>query len=116
MTRLGQGQGASIKSAHGRYTIGGVNFKKASKSRHLLIITSAIGSSKTSKLHEIRQDVNNHIFVIAYAIVDVENKDNWKWFLILLHEDLGDYKQHNWTFVLDMQKIMLSYCKHCIVV
>ncbi|KAJ1388026.1 hypothetical protein SESBI_39487 [Sesbania bispinosa] len=24
-------------------------------------------------------DANNHIFVIAYAIVDVENKENWKW-------------------------------------
>ncbi|KAH1192948.1 hypothetical protein GmHk_19G054084 [Glycine max] len=23
-------------------------------------------------------DANNHIFVIAYVVVDVENKDNWK--------------------------------------
>ncbi|XP_045807439.1 uncharacterized protein LOC123900156 [Trifolium pratense] len=49
-------------------------------------------------------DANNHIFVIAYAVVDVENKDNWKWFLELLHEDLGDYTRHGWQFVSDMQK------------
>ncbi|GAU35824.1 hypothetical protein TSUD_56280 [Trifolium subterraneum] len=55
-------------------------------------------------LSAVGQDANNHIFVVAYAIVDVENKDNWKWFLILLHEDLGDYKQHGWNFMSDMQK------------
>ncbi|RYR14193.1 hypothetical protein Ahy_B04g070792 isoform D [Arachis hypogaea] len=40
------------------------------------------------------QDANNHILVIAYAIVSVENKDNWKWFLELLHNDLGDYREN----------------------
>ncbi|KAK2437560.1 hypothetical protein QL285_022434 [Trifolium repens] len=32
------------------------------------------------------------------------NNDNWKWFLTLLHEDLGDYRQHGWNFMSDMQK------------
>ncbi|XP_072066818.1 uncharacterized protein [Arachis hypogaea] len=50
------------------------------------------------------QDANNHIFVIAYAIVSVENKDNWQWFLELLHSDLGDYRQHKWCFISDMHK------------
>ena len=40
------------------------------------------------------QDANNAFFVIAYAVVNVEDKDNWKWFLTLLHEDLGDCKQY----------------------
>lgn len=56
-------------------------------------------------LSAVGQDANNHIFVIAYAIVDVENKDNWLWFLRLLHEDLGDYRQHGWNFISDMQKV-----------
>ncbi|XP_025635815.1 uncharacterized protein [Arachis hypogaea] len=50
------------------------------------------------------QDANNHIFVIAYAIVSAENKDNWQWFLELLHKDLGDYKKNKWCFISDMQK------------
>ena len=50
---------------------------------------------------------NNHIYVIAYAIVDVENKDNWKWFLSLLQNDLGQHTQHGWNFISDMQKVLL---------
>lgn len=37
-----------------------------------------------------------------HVIVDVENKDIWKWFLSLLHEDLGDYKQQM-EFMFHMQ-------------
>ncbi|XP_016192168.1 uncharacterized protein LOC107633047 [Arachis ipaensis] len=50
------------------------------------------------------QDANNHILVIAYAIVSVENKDNWKWFIELLYNDLGDYRENKWCFISDMQK------------
>ncbi|XP_016173264.1 uncharacterized protein LOC107615743 [Arachis ipaensis] len=50
------------------------------------------------------QDANHHIYVIAWTIVNVENKDNWKWFLELLHQDLRDYKTHGWCFIFDMQK------------
>jgi hypothetical protein len=57
-------------------------------------------------LSAVGQDANNHIYVIAYAIVDVENKDNWKWFLTLLHDDLGDYRQNRWNFMSDMQKVV----------
>jgi len=63
-------------------------------------------------LAAVGQDANNQIFVIAYAIVDVENKDNWKWFLTLLHTDLGDFKEHGWNFMSDMQKVR-SYCIYC---
>ncbi|XP_057741110.1 uncharacterized protein LOC130958171 [Arachis stenosperma] len=50
------------------------------------------------------QDANNHVFVIAYEIVDVENRYNCQWFLELLHNDLGDYKKNGWTFISDIQK------------
>ena len=56
-------------------------------------------------LSAVGQDGNNHIFIIAYAIVDVENKDNWKWFLELLHADLGNYETNGWNFISDMQKV-----------
>lgn len=38
------------------------------------------------------QDANNEIFPIAYAIVNVEDKYNWKWCLTLLHQYLGEKK------------------------
>ncbi|XP_072066702.1 uncharacterized protein [Arachis hypogaea] len=63
------------------------------KTRHGGQILSAIG-----------QDANNHIYVIAYAIVPVENTENWRWFLELLHQDLGDYKKNMLCFISDMQK------------
>ncbi|KAK7305535.1 hypothetical protein VNO77_43441 [Canavalia gladiata] len=55
-------------------------------------------------LSAVGQDSNNHIWVIAYAVVDVENKENWTWFLDLLHNDLGNHVQYGWNFISDMQK------------
>ncbi|KAL5133970.1 hypothetical protein HKD37_03G007225 [Glycine soja] len=64
-------------------------------------LKSAFGGNLLSA---VGVDGNNHIFVIAYAVVDIENKDNWKCFLTLLHEDLGDYKHNGRNFMLEMQK------------
>ncbi|KAG4953777.1 hypothetical protein JHK87_039371 [Glycine soja] len=42
-------------------------------------------------------DVNSDLDFVrnlsAYVVMDVEDKENWKWFLTLLHQDLGDYSQ-----------------------
>ena len=59
-------------------------------------------------LSAVGQDANNAFYVIAYAVVDSETKDNWKWFLTLLHEDLGDYQRYGWNFISDQQKV----CSH----
>ncbi|GKB14691.1 multidrug resistance-associated protein 5, partial [Tanacetum coccineum] len=40
-------------------------------------------------LTAIGRDGNYHIYQVAWAVVNVENKDNWTWFLELLEEDLG---------------------------
>jgi hypothetical protein len=56
-------------------------------------------------LSVVGSDANNQNFVIAYAIVEVENKENWKWFLTLLQIDLGCYREHGWNFMSDMQKV-----------
>ncbi|XP_025611738.1 uncharacterized protein [Arachis hypogaea] len=55
-------------------------------------------------LSAVSQDANNHFYVIAFAVVDNETKESWKWFLILLQEDLGDQDIHEWNFISDQQK------------
>jgi hypothetical protein len=67
-------------------------------------------------LTAVGTDANNQNFVIAYAIVDAENKDNWKWFLTLLHEDLGDYRQHGWNFMSDMQKVRSAILNNLMII
>ncbi|XP_072054174.1 uncharacterized protein [Arachis hypogaea] len=62
-------------------------------------------------LSAIEQDANNHIYVIAYAIVPVENTEKWRWFVKLLHQDLGDYKQNKLCFISDMQKGLIHAVK-----
>ncbi|XP_072055934.1 uncharacterized protein [Arachis hypogaea] len=59
-------------------------------------------------LSAIGQDTNHHIYVIAWAIVEVENTANWKWFLELLHADFRDYKTHGWCFISNMQKGLIN--------
>ncbi|XP_015576050.1 uncharacterized protein LOC107261433 [Ricinus communis] len=49
-------------------------------------------------------DANNCIYPVAWAVVQKENKDNWKWFLNLLAADLELNNSHHWTFVSDRQK------------
>ncbi|XP_061353582.1 uncharacterized protein LOC133298332 [Gastrolobium bilobum] len=44
------------------------------------------------------------VSVIAYAIVDSETKENWKWFLTLLQEDIGPHAVFGWNFISDQQK------------
>nr|XP_025703630.1 uncharacterized protein LOC112805459 [Arachis hypogaea] len=43
-------------------------------------------------------------WLLCAMVVHIENKDNWKWFLELLHEDIGDQTEHGWCFISDMQK------------
>ncbi|KAK2412396.1 hypothetical protein QL285_047593 [Trifolium repens] len=55
-------------------------------------------------VNELRRSNDGTTTKINVTPVLEENKDNWKWFLTLLHEDLGDYRQHGWNFMSDMQK------------
>lgn len=43
---------------------------------------------KYELLATIGKDANNQVFPITWVVVDVENKDNWTWFLELLNDDL----------------------------
>ncbi|XP_072090662.1 uncharacterized protein [Arachis hypogaea] len=62
-------------------------------------------------LTAIGADANNHIFPIAYAIVESENKDSWKWFLELLQDDVGDHAANGFNLMSDMQKGLIPAVK-----
>ncbi|XP_014522359.1 uncharacterized protein LOC106778870 [Vigna radiata var. radiata] len=63
------------------------------------------GLYKGKLLTAIGRDPNDQILPLAYAIVEVENKDSWTWFLELLIEDLGGAEVGNaCTFMSDQQK------------
>ncbi|XP_017412922.1 uncharacterized protein LOC108324487 [Vigna angularis] len=56
------------------------------------------------------RDENDQIFPIAYAVVKVENKDSWSWFLNLLIDDLGGEEVYSSiTFVSDQQKAIVIF-------
>lgn len=49
-------------------------------------------------------DANNCMFFLAWAMVDVENRINWTWFLEMLVFDVGMYNRRAWTFISNKQK------------
>ncbi|GJZ14198.1 pentatricopeptide repeat-containing protein [Tanacetum coccineum] len=52
----------------------------------------------------IRRDGNNHIFPVTWVMVNVENKENWSWFLGLLGEDLDLPTRNGLTLISDQHK------------
>ncbi|KAL0367542.1 UNVERIFIED_CONTAM: hypothetical protein Sradi_3644300 [Sesamum radiatum] len=52
-------------------------------------------------------DPNNACYPIAFAMVSVENRDAWEWFLRLLKHDLEIERECNFTFMSDKQKGLL---------
>ncbi|KAJ9542234.1 hypothetical protein OSB04_028740 [Centaurea solstitialis] len=59
----------------------------------------------------IGRDGNNHIFPIAWAVINVENKENWTWFLGLLGEDLEIEQGEGLTLMSDQHKGLLEAVK-----
>ncbi|WVZ07084.1 hypothetical protein V8G54_020430 [Vigna mungo] len=60
-------------------------------------------------LTAVGRDGNEQMLPIAYAVVEVENKESWTWFLQLLIEDLGGKDVcAGITFMSDQQKGLLA--------
>lgn len=69
-------------------------------------------------------DPNNSLYPVAYAVVDVENKDSLLWFFKLLIDDLFIANTNEWVIVTDKQKglcpaiyVLLSNVeyRHCVM-
>lgn len=55
----------------------------------------------------VGKDGNDQIYPIAYAVVESETRDSWKWFLDLLLEDLNSILPRSYGFISDQQKVNL---------
>ncbi|XP_059436290.1 uncharacterized protein LOC132169240 [Corylus avellana] len=56
----------------------------------------------------IARDVNDNIFPIAYALCETESRGTWTWFLNTLLEDIGNPREHKWSFMSDRQKGLME--------
>jgi len=45
----------------------------------------------------VGRDANDQYYPLAFGVVEVENKESWRWFLTLLLEDIGTDKR--WVFI-----------------
>nr|GEX18345.1 hypothetical protein CTI12_AA105810 [Tanacetum cinerariifolium] len=59
---------------------------------------------KGELLTAMARDANNQMYLIAWAIVDVENTNNWCWFLSLLADDLQLEEGLGLTIISDSHK------------
>ena len=53
----------------------------------------------------VGRDPNDQYMPIAFAVVENETKESWKWFMNLLLEDLGDLNTNRYVFISDQQKV-----------
>ncbi|KAK8690812.1 hypothetical protein V6N13_074338 [Hibiscus sabdariffa] len=72
------------------------------------------GSFKGEILSVVGRDGNTQIFPIAWALVEVENRDTWTWFLQNIHNDLNLGDGSNFTLISDMQKGLLEEVHQCL--
>lgn len=63
---------------------------------------------KGELLSAVGRDGNNQIFPIAWAVVSIENKENWSWFMKCLIEDLGMEAGEGLTIISDQHKVFSS--------
>ena len=57
-------------------------------------------------LCSIGMDPNDCIYPLAFAVVEVENTDTWKWFLSNLKSDLGILNTEPWTVMPDTMIVL----------
>ncbi|KAL0428872.1 UNVERIFIED_CONTAM: hypothetical protein Sradi_0513200 [Sesamum radiatum] len=59
----------------------------------------------------VGRDGNDNMFPIAMAVVQVENRDSWGWFVGELLDDIGGLGTSKWSFISDRQKGLVEALK-----
>ena len=65
-------------------------------------------------LSAVGRDGNNQMYPVAYAVVESENADSWKWFIDLLRDDLSLGDGKGYTIISDQQKVWFCYVFHLV--
>ncbi|XP_057454530.1 uncharacterized protein LOC130746039 [Lotus japonicus] len=60
-------------------------------------------------LSAVARDANEEYFPLAFAMVESENKDSWRWFLELLMDDIDPSRSRRWVFISDQQKVSIYH-------
>ncbi|KAL3522379.1 hypothetical protein ACH5RR_015213 [Cinchona calisaya] len=66
------------------------------------------GPHKGILLSTVGIDPNNQLYSVAYAMVEIEDKRTWRWFVEELIVDLHTRDQAHWTFITDKQKSLIQ--------
>jgi len=61
-------------------------------------------------LVDVATDPNDQYFPLAFAVVENECKETWRWFLTLLLEGIGDIQSNRWVFISNQQKVNSNLC------
>ncbi|XP_014499233.1 uncharacterized protein LOC106760293 [Vigna radiata var. radiata] len=56
----------------------------------------------------VARDPNDQYFPLAFAVVENECKETWRWFLTLLLDDIGGIDCQRWIFISDQQKGLMA--------
>ena len=64
---------------------------------------------KGELLTAIGRDANNQVYPIAWAVVDVENKPNWTWFIELLRDSVDLHDGRGLVVISDQHKVCFQY-------
>ncbi|XP_057442732.1 uncharacterized protein LOC130734375 [Lotus japonicus] len=62
-------------------------------------------------LSAVARDPNEEYFPLAFAVVESENKDSWRWFMELLMDDIDPTRSSRWCFISDQQKGLMEVFK-----
>ncbi|XP_074362761.1 uncharacterized protein LOC141703046 [Apium graveolens] len=62
-------------------------------------------------LSDVGRDANNNMYPVAFAVVEYENTESWKWFLGLLRDDLELRNDQEFTIISDQQKGLINAMK-----